>query len=144
MGLNGKTAEPRVNVTRGQIAQLVAKFYAKVREPPVLGPVFFAIISRDDKLWRDPESKITDFWCNVLLNERRYVGNPMLVHTVISDLKPHHFAIWLGIFDQTLTQTLSVRDAPDWSFFAHCIGRGLRLGVDAARKRPYGPPNLRL
>jgi hemoglobin len=68
----------------------------------------------------------------------------MLVHTGISALKPHHFAIWLGIFDQTLTQTLSVKDAQDWSLLAHRIGRGLRLGVDAARKRPDGPPNLRL
>ena len=144
MGLNVKTAEPRVNVTPDQIAQVVPKFYAKVREHPVLGPVFFAIISLDDTLWRDHESKITDFWCNSLLNEKRYVGNPMLVHTGISALKPHHFAIWLGIFDQTLTQTLSVKDAQDWSLLAHRIGRGLRLGVDAARKRPDGPPNLRL
>jgi len=94
-----KTAEPRVNVTPDQIAQVVAK----VREHPVLGAVFFAIIFCDDKLWRDHESKITVFRCNALLNEKRYVGNPMLVHTGISALKPHHFAIWLGIFDQTLT-----------------------------------------
>jgi len=98
-----KIAEPRVNVTPDQIAQVVAKFYAKVREYPVVGTVFVAIISRDDKLWRDHESKITDFRCNTLLNEKRYVGNSMLVHTGISALKPHHFAIWLGIFDQTLT-----------------------------------------
>jgi hemoglobin len=68
----------------------------------------------------------------------------MLVHTGISALKLHYFAIWLGIFDQTLTQTLSVKDAPDWSLLAHRTGRGLRLGVDAARKRPDCPRNLRL
>ena len=27
----------------------------------------------------------------------------MLVHSVINALQPHHFAIWLELFDQTLT-----------------------------------------
>jgi hypothetical protein len=39
---------------------------------------------------------------------------------------------------------LGEKAAQDWSQLAHRIGRGLRLGVEASRKRADAPPDLRL
>ena len=136
--------DPRVNVTPDEIAQVVAAFYRRVRQHPVLEPIFFGILSRDATLWREHEAKITEFWCNALLYKGSYTGNPMLVHSGISALKSHHFAIWLGLFDQTLTTLLGETEALDWSHLAHRIGRGLRLGIEVSRKLADAPPDLRL
>ena len=68
----------------------------------------------------------------------------MLVHSGISALKLHNFAIWLGLFDQTLTTLLGETEAQDWSHLAHRIGRGLRLGIEVSRKRADALPDLRL
>lgn len=144
LGSDVKMPEPRVNVTPHEIAQVVAAFYGRVRQHPVLGPIFFSILSRDASIWRAHEEKITEFWCNAILHKSSYSGNPMLVHSGISALQPHHFAIWLELFDQTLTHVLGEKAAQDWSQLAHRIGRGLRLGVEASRKRADAPPDLRL
>jgi hemoglobin len=41
-----------------------------------------------------------------LLYENQYSGNPMMVHGGISAIKPQHFDIWLGLFEQTLFSVL--------------------------------------
>ena len=139
-----KMLEPRVDITPHEIAQVVAAFYGRVRQHPVLGPIFFSILSRDASIWRAHEEKITEFWCNAILHKSSYSGNPMLVHSGISALQPHHFAIWLELFDQTLTHVLGEKAPQDWTQLAHWIVRGLRLGVEASRKRAAAPPDLRL
>ena len=144
VGSDVKMLEPRVDITQHEIAQVVAAFYGRVRQHPVLGPIFFSILSRDASIWRAHEEKITEFWCNAILDKSSYSGNPMLVHSGISALKPQHFAIWLDLFDQTLTHVLVEKAAQDWSQLAHRIGRGLRLGVEVSRKRADAPPDLRL
>ena len=136
--------EPRVDITPHEIAQVVAAFYGLVRQHPVLGPIFFSILSRDASIWLAHEEKITEFWCNAILHKSSYSGNPMLVHSGISALQRHHFAIWLELFDQTLTHVLGEKAAQDWSQLAHWIGRGLQLSVEASRKRADAPPDLRL
>ena len=135
--------EPRVNVTADEIAGVVAVFYQRIRQHPVLGSIFFKILSRDADLWREHEAKIAEFWCKTLLYSGNYSGNPMLVHSGIDALKPQHFAIWLGLFDQTLTHLLKNKQAQEWSRLAHRIGRGLRLGIEASRQRDDAVPDLR-
>ena len=53
MGGDVKMPDPRVNVTPDEIAQVVAAFYGRVRQHPVLVPIFFGILSRDATLWRE-------------------------------------------------------------------------------------------
>jgi len=49
--------DPRVNVTPEDVGMVVSKFYAAVREHPVLGPVFYLIIGQSEALWREHEEK---------------------------------------------------------------------------------------
>lgn len=138
------TGLTRIDVTEAQISQVVARFYTRVRAHPVLGPIFNGTIGTQADIWDAHEAKITRFWRNALLREPVYSGNPMLAHAGISAIKPEHFAIWLGLFDQVLMEILPANTALMWSHIAHRIGRGLSLGLETTRARAGGVPDLRL
>ncbi|SNS00849.1 group III truncated hemoglobin [Antarctobacter heliothermus] len=119
---------PRIPVTVAQIETVVARFYARVRVDPVLGPVFAAHV----KDWPPHEAKIVRFWRNALLLERCYNGNPMQVHAAAGNVKSDHFAVWLSLFDGVLHEELPPMLAASWSALAHRIGRGLSYGLPSS------------
>ena len=133
---------PRIKVSEAQIDAVVAAFYAKVRGDAVLGPIFFESLTRDGAIWRAHEDKIARFWRNALLRQPVYAGNPMLVHSGISAVKPAHFAIWLQLFDDVLAELLPGAIASSWSRLAHRIGRGLSMGLKQSRARAGSVPDL--
>jgi len=49
--------DPRVNVTPEDVGMVVCKFYAAVREHPVLGPVFYLIIGQSEALCENMRKK---------------------------------------------------------------------------------------
>ena len=102
---------PRIDVTRAEIAIVVDLFYAKVRQHPVLGPVFGVHVTD----WDHHTAKIADFWANALLHERVYDGNPMQKHLSAGNVQAEHFAIWLALFDDVLAAALDspLADADD-------------------------------
>ena len=127
---------PRFEVTASQIEGVVAAFYAQVRRDPVLGPVFSAKVAN----WPEHEQKIARFWCNAILHERSYDGNPMQIHRSAGTVKASHFPLWLALFDQVLQDKLPREVALAWSALAHRIGAGLRYGIEGPRQD--GIPNL--
>lgn len=135
---------PRIDLTRADIERVVTRFYANVRLHPVIGPVFLESLSKDAEIWRMHEAKITNFWANAILYERSYDGNPMMVHSGISAIRPEMFTHWLALFDDTLAQELPESVARQWSVLAHRIGRGLRMGVESRGTSGIhgGPPIL--
>ena len=54
---------PRFAITPAQIDQVVARFYAAIRQDPGLGPVFAAHVTD----WPVHEEKIASFWRNAIL-----------------------------------------------------------------------------
>ncbi|MGH1452605.1 MAG: group III truncated hemoglobin [Paracoccaceae bacterium] len=130
---------PKFDVTRDEIARVVAAFYELVRQHPGLGPVFSAHITD----WPKHEEKITRFWANAILFERSYDGNPLVVHRDAGNVKPGMFDTWLGLFDLTLRSELRPDQAAAWSQLAHRIGRSLRAGVVERETLPGGIPKLR-
>lgn len=130
--------QPKFDVDRDDIASVVARFYGKVRAHPELGPVFAAHVTD----WPAHEGKIVRFWRNAILRERVYDGFPQRVHLAVSEVREHHFAIWLGLFDETLREMLDETTAAKWSATAHTIGRAFRMSI-AQRDQPEGaPPKL--
>jgi len=134
---------PRFPVSSEQIDAVVARFYARVRTHDVLSPVFFASIPDDAARWDHHEAKIARFWRNAILHERSYSGNPQHMHSMRPMIKPEHFAIWLGVFDEVLADELPAELAASWSALAHRIGAGLRMGVVANQQPEGAPPKLR-
>jgi hemoglobin len=127
---------PRFPVTDAQIADVVAEFYACVRDHPGLGPVFAAHVQD----WNAHEDKIIRFWRNAILFERGYDGNPLAAHRDAGNVRPGMFDAWLGLFDSVLRRKLPAETAAQWSTLAHRIGAGLRHGLIGPQN---GPPSLR-
>lgn len=130
---------PRFDITRDEIARVVAAFYTLIRAHPGLGPVFAAHVTD----WAPHEAKITNFWANSILHERSYDGNPLAVHRTAGNVRPGMFETWLALFDLTLREELRPDQAAAWSALAHKIGRSLRAGVVERQKNPGGVPILR-
>lgn len=127
---------PRFPVTADDIGRVVAKFYKRIRQDPVLGPVFAAHVQD----WPAHEERIASFWRNAILFERSYDGNPMQRHLATGDVRAGMFPLWLDLFDATLNDQLAPETAQAWSALARKIGRGLAMGV--ADRDAKGPPKL--
>lgn len=136
------TLPPRFPITREQIETVVKRFYARVRKNPTIGPVFLESLTDAREIWGPHEAKIAGFWANAILHERSYDGNPMMIHSGISALRPEMFDVWLDLFTDTLRQTLPEPTAAAWEALARRIGRGLRMGVENASTDPTMPPKF--
>ncbi len=128
------------DITSDEVDRVVAVFYARIRQHSELGPVFAAHIKGAE--WAPHEAKIAAFWRNAILKERAYSGNPMQVHMVAGNVKPEHFAKWLGLFDEVLAEELPAETARPFSALAHRIGRGLRVGLEQVQRPADQPPIL--
>lgn len=133
------TREPTPDtLTERHLAELVDRFYEKVRLDPELGPVFNAAI--DD--WPEHTRMLTAFWSSVALGTRSYRGNPMSAH------RPHpiraaHFDRWLSLWRATATEVLPAEHVERVCGYAEKIGYSLRYGLGLTDKpgtQPLGLP----
>lgn len=133
---------PRFPITEDQINALVAEFYARIRQEPVLGPIFQRAIGTDRDTWARHEAHIASFWRNAIGLDRSFSGNPMQKHLANSDIQPEHFAIWLDLFAQTAKDVLPERAARSITELANRIGASLRFGLVQIRQPKDAPPIL--
>ncbi len=89
---------------RSDIILLVDRFYDRVRENPVIGPIFTEVAHLDfDKHL----PVMYSFWASQLLGEQTYSGNPMTPHLKLATLTPMgeiQFIEWLRLFNQTVDE----------------------------------------
>jgi hemoglobin len=90
-----------VSFNEESIATLVDRFYAKVREDALLGPVFNGAIGDH---WLEHLATLTNFWTSVLLASGRYKGNPMMAHLAIPQMDQQHFSRWIELWRETTTE----------------------------------------
>jgi len=113
-------------VTDDQLSHLVHRFYAKVRQDEVLGPVFNAAIHD----WDEHLEKLSAFWSSVMLTSGRYKGNPMAAHLKHGDtIRPPMFERWLQLWRETAGETLSEAGAAGVVSKAERIAESLQLGL---------------
>ncbi len=89
------------DIDEQQIERMVRTFYGRVRVHAVLGPIFAEKLGDD---WEPHLLKLMDFWSSVLLKSGRYTGRPVPAHKRLSQVRTEHFAIWLGVFKETLDE----------------------------------------
>lgn len=118
-------------LTQRHIEMLVDRFYDRVRQDRVLGPIFNPAV--DD--WDEHKRTLVSFWSSVALRSGTYRGNPMAAH------RPHpiraaHFDHWLALWRDTAEAVLAPAHAELFCEYASRIGRSLRygLGIDALPK----------
>ncbi|AQS46863.1 globin family protein [Thioclava nitratireducens] len=129
----------RFEITEAEIDRVVARFYERVREHAMLGPVFAVHVTD----WPTHEDKVARFWKNAILRKPVYDGSPMQVHRAAGNVRPGMFSTWLAEFDKVLREELSPEQAEGWSALAHRIGMSLRQGVVERETLPGGIPKLK-
>ncbi|HVZ33214.1 MAG TPA: group III truncated hemoglobin [Polyangiaceae bacterium] len=80
---------------------LVDAFYARVREDPLLGPVFASRI--EDGCWPAHLERMASFWYTVLFGAPLYHGNPRAKHRDLP-IAWEHFEHWLGLWSSTVDE----------------------------------------
>lgn len=85
---------------RSDIELIVNQFYAKVRQDPLIGPIFNDVARVD---WNEHLPKITNFWCALILGEHSYHGRPFPPHIPLQ-LEIAHFERWLKLFNETVDE----------------------------------------
>lgn len=109
-----------------QLAVLVNRFYAKVLEDEVLGPVFSGAIAD----WPEHLAKMTAFWSSVMLTTGRYKGNPMMAHLKhVAVIQPAMFARWLELWRETAREALDENSAVGVIAKAERIAESLQIGM---------------
>ncbi|WP_336517361.1 group III truncated hemoglobin [Pollutibacter soli] len=83
-----------------EVQLLVNSFYEKVKQDPVLAPIFYAVIQ--DR-WPHHLEKMYRFWQTVLLEEQTYFGAPFPPHANLPVTKDH-FDRWLSLWYETIDQ----------------------------------------
>ncbi|WP_299315382.1 group III truncated hemoglobin [uncultured Aquimarina sp.] len=91
--------------TREDIFNLVSRFYTKIKQEKVLGPIFNQVISN----WDEHLNRLTDFWATNLLFIASYKGSPIQIHqkvdaTFQGNITENHFGIWLNLWFSTIDE----------------------------------------
>ena len=86
--------------TEEEVELLVRRFYARVREDAVLGPIFEARVHD----WEVHLQQLVDFWSALLRGTSRFSGAPMPKHLAIPGLEWPMFERWLALFAQTTAE----------------------------------------
>ena len=118
----------RTGITEAVIERLVHTFYGKVREDPLLGPIFAARV----KNWDIHLQKMCAFWSSVALMSGRYSGQPMQAHLPLP-VDDTHFTRWLRLFQETATEVCTPAGAAHFVERARRIAESLRLGIAVHR-----------
>jgi len=118
-----------VGIDETMVAELVNRFYAKVRQDELLGPVFNSRIED----WDEHLAKLSAFWSSVVLMTGRYKGQPMPAHIAIAEISDEHFMRWLELFAETAKYVCPPEAAALFVDRSQRIAQSLRLGIAASK-----------
>jgi hemoglobin len=95
-------------ISEESIAVLVDRFYTRVRQDEVLGPIFADAVGDE---WGPHLETMRSFWSSLMLASGRYKGNPMMAHLLLPRIGLSHFDRWLSIWKQTTAELFSAETA---------------------------------
>ena len=121
-----------------EIAELVRRFYARVRRDAQLGPIFNGRVHD----WHAHQAKLCDFWSSALRGTRRFRGTPMPVHAALPGLTAELFRHWLQLFDATLATVPNAALRARAGELAHRIADSLWYGYQLAKHAPASPADI--
>lgn len=128
--------KPSIPFDESALANLVDRFYEKVRHDPQLGPIFNAAVHD----WDEHKRLLTSFWCSVALRASSYRGNPMAAHRP-HPIRAEHFDHWLALWRETCAEELDEAHAAQMLEYAQRIGQSLKLGLGLrSQARSFGVP----
>ena len=123
-------------ITEEALGRLVGRFYARVREDALLGPVFERAI--DD--WPHHLETLHAFWSSVMLTSGRYKGRPLPAHLRHAEaMTPERFSRWLALWKETSEELFAPEPAAALQAKAARIAESLSLATAVARGEPIIP-----
>ena len=109
-----------------ELQRLVDRFYAKVRQDELIGPIFNAAIGD----WPEHLEKLGAFWSSVMLTSGRYKGNPMQAHVRHkASIDPAMFDRWLALWAETTDELMPPAAAAALQAKAARIAESLQLAL---------------
>ncbi|TAK98531.1 MAG: group III truncated hemoglobin [Rhodospirillaceae bacterium] len=114
----------RTGIDEVMIESLVRQFYGRIKDDPLLGPIFAAKITD----WEPHLQRMCAFWSSVALMTGRYHGQPMRMHLPLP-VEAEHFDRWLALFEQTAREICPPAAADHFVARARQIAESLELGV---------------
>lgn len=129
-----ENVQPRPEISAAQeaeVAALVSAFYSRVREDPVLGPVFETHVAD----WDEHLQRLGDFWVSVAYKAGRYAGNPLQVHRALGALDAGHFRRWLELWEQTVRDRVESPIGPGLVLNARRMGQAMLSRLEQDRRR---------
>lgn len=115
-------------IDEAMIRRLVNRFYARIRDDAMLGPIFTARIAD----WDRHLTQMVAFWSSVALMTGRYHGQPMRKHLPLP-VNARHFDRWLALWEDTARSVCPPAAADHFIERAHRIAASLELGIAGAR-----------
>lgn len=112
---------------RRDVNNLVNRFYSKIRENGLLGPIFDDHIAENE--WPAHLDKLTDFWETKIFGIPKFKGNPTAKHVNVDKHLKHtveqrHFEEWLRLWVETIDEMF--------------VGEHAEKAKNAARKMAAG------
>jgi len=126
-----RTVKAAFVVEDAVIEKIVHTFYDRVRSHPALGPVFNNAIAD----WEPHLATMVNFWSSVMNTSGRYKGQPMPKHMALKGVTPAHFTVWLGLFQETVSEICSPEIAARFVEKSQMIAKSFQLGM-------FGLPGL--
>ncbi len=124
-----------IGVDGDYIGRLVERFYGKIRQDGLLGPIFAERIGD----WDLHLGRMKQFWRSVLHASGEFSGNPMVKHMAIPGLEERHFAHWLKLFYATLRELEPTDEATKLvGERARMIADSLLTGIETQRNGLLG------
>jgi len=117
--------------SRQDIEVLVARFYGRVRQDELIGPIFNDVARVH---WDEHIPKIQNFWADLLLGENNYHGRPFPPHIPLG-LKVEHFERWLELFFLTVDEMFEGQKADEVKMRALNIGRNFLANIQHLESR---------
>ncbi|MHB1302279.1 MAG: group III truncated hemoglobin [Acidiphilium sp.] len=127
---SGAVEDQRIEtIDEAMIERVVHAFYARIRQDPLLGPIFEQRIHD----WGTHLVQMCAFWSAVMLKTGRYHGTPMQKHMTLP-VESDHFARWLDLFADT-ARSICPEEAPRFIAAARRIAQSLELGSETYRHK---------
>ena len=116
-------------ITEERLKALVDLFYGRVRQDPLIGPVFNGAIHD----WPEHLDKLQAFWSSVMLTSGRYKGRPLPAHIKhAGSITPASFERWLELWRVATEDVMPGEAAAAMQEKASRIAESLSLGIEFA------------
>lgn len=113
-------------ISEEQLGILIPRFYSRVCDDALIGPVFNNAIGD----WNHHLEKLVSFWSSVMVGSGRYKGNPVAAHLKhLPTITAPMFDRWLALWAEVTDELLAAETATALQSKAARIAESLKLAL---------------